>query len=367
LRYPTVVEIAAGALRAFYLYDVADTIDLSRLRTVGGEGLAPADLPLRPHTSAAYFEFPTPPLAARLPDVPFKGLVVARRAKLFDYGVVSIRLSVDFRGGWDAFVALAAELRTSDALAALARSTVDGVVEEIADVLDDPHAALVEDYFVTEIDRFTTPVPAAALLAEHGAQLTQLLAGETGPFSPLQIDESLRQRFSYYADDLTIVQWDGALVYDRRESAEAIGDILEFANSQLVELRTYDALLDRELDAIYAAKPGKPVRSLFGRRAAEQAASLRYLIVDVLELTDRASNALKIIGDAYYARIYRAAVTRLALGDWQQQINRKLESIRDMYRFVSDQTRNNRDEFLEIVIIVLIMLEVVIGILSLRH
>ena len=51
-------------------------------------------------------------------------------------------------------------------------------------------------------------------------------------------------RFSYHEDDLTIVQWDTAFVYDRTESARAIEDILEFANSQLLELRTYDALLD---------------------------------------------------------------------------------------------------------------------------
>ncbi|MGZ3518637.1 MAG: hypothetical protein ACXWNK_12610 [Vulcanimicrobiaceae bacterium] len=367
LRYPQQVKISAGALRAFFLYDVADTIDLSRLRTVGGEGLAPADLPLRPHTSPAYLQFPIPPLVARLPDVRFNEMQLGRRVKLFDYGVISIRLSVGFSGEWEAFVALVAELRNSDALAAVARTSADGVMEEIADVLDDPHSALIEDYFVTEIDRFATPVTAADLLANYSTELTQLLAGERGLFSPLQIEESLRQRFSYYADDLTIVQWDGALVYDRPESAEAIEDILEFANSQLVELRTYDALLDRELDAIYAAKVGKPLRSLFGRRAAEQAASLRYVIVDVLELTDRASNALKIIGDAYYARIYRAAITRLALGDWHRQINEKLDSIRDMYRIVSDQTRSNRDEFLEIIVIVLIMLEVVIGVLTLRH
>jgi hypothetical protein len=361
------VEIAAGALRAFYLYDVADTIDLARLRTVGGEGLAPADLPLRPHTSPAYLQFPTPPLIARLPELHFEGLTILRRAKLFDYGVVSIRLTIDFAGEWDAFVALAGRLRSSSALGGFARTAVEQIIAEIRDALDDPHAALVEDYFIAEIDRFASPMAAETLLADHAAELARLLSGEAGPFSPLQLEESLRQRFSYYADDLTIVQWDGALVYDRRESADAIEDILEFANSQLIELRTYDALLDRELDAIYAAQPGKPVRSLFGRGAADQAASLRYLIVDVLELTDRANNALKIIGDAYYARIYRAAVSRLALGDWQQQINRKLESIGDMYRFVSDQARSTRDQFLEIVVIVLIALELVVGVLTLRH
>ena len=108
------------------------------------------------------------------------------------------------------------------------------------------------------------------------------------------------------------MQWDTAFVYDRRESARAIEEILEFANSQLLELRTYDALLDTELDAIYKMQPAVPPRSLRGRREADQAATLRYLIVDVLELMDRSSNALKVVGDAYYARLYRSAAARLA-------------------------------------------------------
>ena len=104
------------------------------------------------------------------------------------------------------------------------------------------------------------------------------------------------------------------------------------------------------------------------QREAEQAAKLRYLIVDVLELMDRSSNALKVVGDAYYARIYRSAAVRLGLADWQRQIDKKLASIGEMYRFFSDQARGRRDEFLEVIVILLIAIEVVIGVLTLvRH
>ena len=92
---------------------------------------------------------------------------------------------------------------------------------------------------------------------------------------------------------------------------------------------------------------------------------MRYLLVDVLELIDRSSNALKVVGDAYYARIYRAAAKRLGLADWQRQIDTKLASVGDMYRFVSDQARNRRDEFLELIIIFLIALELIVGVLTL--
>jgi len=349
-----------GAVHFYYFFDIADTIDLASLRTVAGEGVTEAQLPLRPHTSPAYLQFPNPPLTARLPDRALRGYTAAVRVKLFDYGVVSVRLTIPYGGDLDGIAALLSDLRGAEQTLELAESVARQVQNDIAAALDEPHEAVVEDYNIVEIERTAPALSGVELVDRHALQLAQLLLGETGALAPSQIEEALRVNFSYYVDDLTIVQWDIALVYDRRESAEAIEDILEFANSQLVELRTYDALLDRELDVIYAAKPGR-------RRAARQAASVWYIIVDVLELLDRSSNALKMIGDAFYARIYRGAAARLGLGDWQRQVNDKLASVGDMYRFFSDQARASRDEFLELIVILLFVVEIVIGVIQLRR
>ncbi|HVA28039.1 MAG TPA: hypothetical protein VNF68_07650 [Candidatus Baltobacteraceae bacterium] len=362
------MRIAGGAVRAYYLFDVADTIDLRALRTVEGEGLAPADIPLRPHASTAYIRFTTPPLAARLADVTFDDRTFAVRVKFFDYGVISLRFSHTFAGDWTELEDLTTRIRRDERMARYASQTIERICDELASALDDRHPPLMEDYFIVEVDTFEMPVEADRLMHDRSEALAHLLLGEKAPLAHAEIEEALRTRFSYFADDLTIIQWDTAFIYDRRESSDAIGDILEFANSQLLELRTYDALLDRELDTIYAMQPGARSRSLFGRREADGAANVRYLIVDVLELIDRSSNALKVVGDAYYARIYRASAARLGLSDWQRQIDSKLASVGDMYRFLIDQSRGQRDSFLEIVVIVLIAVEVVIGVLTLvRH
>lgn len=361
------MNIAAGAVRAFYLFDVADTIDLKRLRTIEGQGLAPSEIALRTHSSSAYLQFPTPPLTARLPDASFGERLATVRVKFFDYGVVSLRFTFLFEGTLEQLRDVANAIRRDEALARRAAETVGHLCDELADALDDRHAALIEEYFVIEVEHFEPPIESAALLRDHAGALAGVLLGEKSPLSHSEVEESLRMRFSYFADDLTVVQWDTAFVYDRRESIDAIGDILEFANSQLLELRTYDAQLDHQLDNIYAMQPGQRGRSLFGRREADVAANIRYLIVDILELMDRSSNALKVVGDAYYARIYRAASTRLGLTDWQRQIDSKLMSVRDMYQFLIDQSRAQRDAFMEFIVIVLIAIEVVLGIVTLTH
>jgi hypothetical protein len=359
------MKIAAGAVRAFYLFDVADTIDLRALRSIEGEGTTPAEIPVRRYQSGSYLQFPTPPLVARLPDAQIDGLTCGVRVKFFDYGVISLRCSFPVTGTWDELQSVAGSVRRSEALIEYATRTVERICDELGTALDDPHKALIEDYFIVDIERFEPRVDAERLLHDHSEALANILLNENGSLSQSEIEESLRTRFSYYGDDLTIVQWDTAFVYDRRDSSDAIADILEFANSQLIELRTYDALLDRELDEIYAAQPSQRSRSIFGRRESDLAANVRYLIVDVLELIDRSSNALKVVGDAYYARIYRAAAARLGLADWQRQIDSKLSSVRDLYSFFIDQSRVRREGFLEWIVILLIAIEVVLGLITL--
>ena len=195
--------------------------------------------------------------------------------------------------------------------------------------------------------------------------MTQLLLGEERLLDPSEQAESVRVNFAYYDDECAIVQWDTAFVYDRGEGSAATEDILEFANTQLVELRTYDAQLDAELDRIYALEPGLPTRRFLRRRSVEAAAQVRYLLIEVLELSDRASNALKFIGDAYYARLYRGVAGRLGLAEWQRQVNAKLSTVEEMYRVFQDQAQHARGEFLELIVIALIVMEVVIGVIDL--
>jgi hypothetical protein len=359
--------IEAGVVHALLVFDVADSIDLDRLQSVAGGGVARAPLALRREASPGSLQFPIPPVAARLSAIEVGGHSARVRAKLYDYGVVSILLSVPYGGDWKGFRELARSLRAESVADVAARGVLDGLLTDIGSALHKQHAPLVEDYFAFEVGTFVEPMSADVLLQRHAPALAELIAGEDARLESDAQAELLRTRFSYFADDLVVVQWDGAFIYDRPDGAAATMDILEFANTQLVELRTYDGLLDAELDSIYGAQTRRTFGPFARKQAVAAAERLRYLIVDVLELTDRSSNALKITGDAFYARLYRAAATRLGLSDWQRQLDSKMNSVNEMYRFFADQAQNARAEFLELIIVVLIGVEIVIGLLSLRH
>jgi hypothetical protein len=362
-------SIAAGAFQAYFIFDVADTIDLKRLADLAGTSAERAPLRMRPAPSTGNIQFAVPPLTIPLPELTARGLRGLARAKFFDFGVLSIRVSFPYAGGWEGFADLAASLRGDETLAAQADRIARDLSSAYARAFDEQHEALVEDYYICTVEEFSGRVEASALLRDFAPDLVGLVMAERHELGPQEQRESLRLHFSFYPDDLVVVLWDSAFVYEGPDDARVVEDILEFANSQLVEFRTYDALLDLQLDEIYSLdlprrKPYPPLQRKAAEKRAEQ---LRYLLVDVRELTDRASNALKIIGDAYYARIYRAIAARLGLDDWQRQVDSKLSSVGELYRYLIDEAQTARSEFLELIVIVLIAIEIVVGIIGLRR
>ena len=362
-------HIAAGAFHATFLFDVADTIDLKKLSSIAGESAQPAPLRLRASPSPERIQYAVPPLAANLAPMTVGGHRASMRAKIYDYGVIAIRFSVGYAGAWEGFVELSGALRTGDQLSNIAGEYVNTIIGGCASALNQPHPPLEEDYFVNCIERLEPQIDAATLLAQHQADVVELMSAESRKLAPEEIAEGTRLHFSYYPDDLVVVQWDSAFVVDTAANAEVMVDLMEFANSQLVELRTYDRRLDAELVNVYVKdlprpRPWQPAR----RRETEKGAQrLGYLLVDIRELSDRSSNALKIIGDAYYARVYRALAARLGLDVWQKQIDSKLAAVAEAYRYLTDQSQVARGEFLELVVIALIGIEIIVGIIGLRH
>jgi uncharacterized Rmd1/YagE family protein len=67
------------------------------------------------------------------------------------------------------------------------------------------------------------------------------------------------------------------------------------------------------------------------------------------------------VGDQYLARVYGLVARRFHLDEWGRSIRRKLEVAEGVYQVVSDQAATARTEFLEIVVIVLILLEIVLA------
>ncbi len=194
-----------------------------------------------------------------------------------------------------------------------------------------------------------------------------LLSGERRALSESARRDLMRQSFSYYVDDLVVLTWDRAFIYEPRGDSD-VTDVLEVANAQLLELRYYDELLDDELPAMYdRVEAARATNSLLAaRHFAELARRLYTLVAEVTELTEKVDNALQVTEDVYLARVYSSALELFRVPRLGAAVDRKLAIIRDTYTALYDEASDSRAELLEIAIIVLITIEIALALIALR-
>ncbi len=77
------------------------------------------------------------------------------------------------------------------------------------------------------------------------------------------------------------------------------------------------------------------------------------------EIVERIENSLKIIGDFYYAKIYRAAAERFRMNDWKKSVDQKLSNLVEISMLFMNQNNEKKSHLLELIIIFLILIEVV--------
>jgi hypothetical protein len=352
--------VLRGQITGFFMFDVGDAIDLPRVRREIGETVE-TRLNTRP-AIPPYLQYQEPPLA-------LDGAVIGAgevsgcrvRLKLFDYGVVSVALTQSMPETWDELLDAGPGWQENPELSAEAERLCRQLLARIGSATAGQRDRfLAEDYVVFTIVGDAS-APAADLLSAHAMQIATLLRGERQPLSVQERDEVLRHRLSYYPTDLVIPTWSSALVYDTLAGAQGVVDILEFANSQLLEFRYYDQLLDAELSRTYASlQAGSWRPAWLSRRYTRATQQVHSLFIDVNELTDRAENALKIAGDVYVARIFALTAARLGLDQWKANVRDKLKTVDDIYRFAVEQTAIARGQLLELMIVLLIVLELVL-------
>ena len=349
-------------MTALYLFDVAEQIDLAAVRRVLGEAAASPRFAPKP-PAPSYLQYASAPVVVDgdvlgIGDV--DGFRV--RVKFFDYGVLSLALSRPCPGDWADLIAASQRYIENEPLEQHADAACRVVVERTRETMRGARTHfLSEDYLVVAVTAVEERVTAEALLTAHGAEIARMLRGERHRLSRQEQDEILKHRLSYLEDDLVVPTWNAAFVYDNEAGVQAALEIVEFANSQLLEFRYYDALLDVELGRIY----GQLQRphwwdSLAGRGYVRAAHQLHSLFIDVNEITDHTQNALKLAGDIYAARLFHLTAARLGLDVWKASVEDKLKTLHDIYRFAVEQIAILRGHLLELTIIAILVLELVL-------
>jgi hypothetical protein len=353
-----------------YAWDVAYEIPLAEVRGLLGQS---GDTQLRPEKAAPRDLTHERSVRVTLPSDEADGHEIGITANMYAFGVIALTLRYrasgtklgDFASHHDPTLPGGASLNS------IARKALDDVMERIRPRLKRPRISPEQPEAYT-VFRFTPEEvgmkDAAGWLTEHGLEVAGLITGEADPgrLSGAEVEETLGERFSYYRDDLVVIDWDAALVIDPGPAADVLR-VLELANLQLVEYRHYDQELDLVVGRAYDDLERLTNRRVFSFQAGGLLGELRELRISLSEVAEEIENATKYIGDWHLARQYLGCATRFHIPEWRRSVEEKLKTLDDLYNLVAAESSNQKMLILEIIIVVLFVIDlVVLGIAAVK-
>ncbi|MTV48992.1 hypothetical protein GJ688_08365 [Heliobacillus mobilis] len=276
-------------------------------------------------------------------------------ARVYDLGVIGLTLRIMLPDDltYEQLLDLSVALYTQEELESLFHKWLEKVTSLLSGAMEPLQEGKVEEDFTLFFFRRWRdewdPVP--------------ILLAEREPVSPKVRHDTLKNSFSYGTKDVTILTWDSALVVDAEGSTD-IPELVEFALTQLVELRYFDRLLSGEMKRMYDDIERADQDFWYSRlrQYRQIMKSLMALAIDINEVTEKIQNSIKVTEDIFYARVYGAAHSILRTSVWMDSIRHKLKVIEGNYSMLNDEVINHRGVLLELAIILLIVFEVLMGI-----
>ena len=355
-----------GEVVCYFIYDLGARVNLDRVKRVLDE------VPQFPATSVQkaaprYVELPRPLVARFLPqelETTIGPLKVEAVARIYDLGAVSLQLRIPFQeqGLPDLHKYLNFQVAHGGEKLSLhdfAARFVHPIREGLRGALVEPYNVKIEPEEYTVIAITEAEYTPKELLRDHRARLAALLSNEprADKLSPKEVEDNLRHWYSYYEDDLVVVDWDYAFIYDKEGKYEDVLFVMELANVQLLELRTYDVYLDRILDRTYQEMEKFVSRSELLASPKQLVKELSDARIDLTRVTDSIENIGKLFGDYYLAKVYVALTERFHIPEWEHAVNQKLKTLNELYAMAAHEVEARRMIILEFLIVLLFVVD----------
>jgi hypothetical protein len=280
---------------------------------------------------------------------------------LYDFGAVSVAYALPLSGPLVNLPSLSYDLYGNAALLADSRRQLESLLAGLGGAVVRPRIAdFVEDYAIFQLEAFDTDCVPGELWTAHAETVARILRAEVRPLSEQETAGAMTARLSFGAADATFVAADAALIFD--PEPEDVRAVIEFANTQLLEMRYLDQQLDAALDRAYGLLlPGRTRVFRVAGRVQSALTELAQLQLEGAVLFEQVTNALKLVGEQFLARVYRLASQQFRLSEWDAGISRKLATLESLYAKTTDRAANRRMEVLEWIIIVLFVLSIVLS------
>ncbi len=170
-----------------------------------------------------------------------------------------------------------------------------------------------------------------AYLSLYRDKIAAFLKNERLPLDEEEVQATLSSYLKYGKHDITVVDWDGAFIFDSGRDFDGNIELFQIANLQLLKSRMLDDELDDRLEKtlklLQAPKRLSIIRSGEMRRVLKEIIAIRTQSILESEAMER---NIKLIGDWYSAKLYSLISKKFHLETWKTEIKEKLDTLEDI-------------------------------------
>ncbi|HAV76720.1 MAG TPA: hypothetical protein DCX53_05125 [Anaerolineae bacterium] len=190
---------------------------------------------------------------------------------------------------------------------------------------------IYEEYVILLLTK-TTPTP-EKYLDKNAAQIGRFIRSQREVLDRTELEQILTSRIRYSTKDLTLVDWEGAVIIAENGDFQSDIELLKIGNYQLLRYRMLDELVEEMLDNI------NETFFINKRRPRRTRSALRGIVQHRLEVMldfERTDQNLLLIGDWYTAKLYTTIRDEFYLEEWKSAIRAKLDNLESIVETIKD-------------------------------
>ena len=206
---------------------------------------------------------------------------------------------------------------------------------------------MYEEYVILLIDQLSDSPD--EFLEHNGQAVARFIRSQRDEFSVGEIESTLMSRARYSEREMTVVDWEGGLIFSTKGDFQSDIDLLKIGNYQLLRYRLLDQTIERNLETVNRHLHEGAGRPLFPRRPKSV---LRQVVEQRLALMldfEKINQGLLLIGDWYTAKLYRMIYDEFYLDEWAITIKDKLKNLESIIQVIQDNFSFSWSTFLEMV------------------
>jgi len=192
-------------------------------------------------------------------------------------------------------------------------------------------SGLFEEYTILLVDE-VKPSP-DKWIDKNALEISRFIRSQRDTFDKNEISEIVMSRTRYSATELTLVDWEGAVIIAPNGDYESDIVLLKIGNYQLLRYRMLDHSIEGLLDKINETFFENKRRPRATRGVIRQIAEHK---LEVMLDFERTEQALLLIGDWYTAKLYEAIQSEFYLKDWKDSVRAKLDNLESIMQTIKD-------------------------------